>query len=507
MTRVVTAEVVPQEHVNRFLEPRHGLVAERPVGDGRFEAADGPVHAYERSVRVEDLGDGTARVTQTVEYRLAVAYVGWLFAIPFRRAMAREDRPDGKTPWWAPPQRVDARGATALGALAVASAIGGYLTGLLTTSITFAGAEFGEGSGSQAVAGVVIRFGGAVALVATVAAADRLGRRRVILGAAAVGCVLTAAGALAPSLGWLTATQAVARPLGVALLICASIAAAEEMPPGSRTYAVSALGLAAAFGAGVSVAALPLADLGERAWRILYVLPLAALPAVWSLRRVLPETRRFAAAPARARLPGHGRRLWLLAWSAFLFNLMAAPAGFFQNRYLDVERGFSALGISVFTLVTGTPGALGVIIGGRLADTRGRRPVGAIAVAGYAIAHAILFLVAGPLMWVMNTVGAIVGAASLPALGVYGAELFPTSLRGRAGGILALAGLVGSATGLLVAGTVADATGSFGPAIAPLAIGPLALAVLVMAKYPETARRSLEDLNPEDRSPPTDETR
>jgi MFS family permease len=502
VSRVVTTEVVPWDNIQRFLEPRDGVVAERATGDGRFEASEGPVRRYERTVRVEDLGDGTARVTQTIEYRLAVPYVAWLFALPFRRAMARGERPDGRAPWWAPPQRVDAKGATALGSLAVAAAIGGYLTGLLTTSIAFAGREFGEGSGSQAVAGVVIRFGGAVALVAAVAAADRLGRRRVILGAAAAGCVLTAAGALAPSLPWLTASQAAARPLGVALLICASIAAAEEMPAGSRAYAVSALGLAAAFGAGVSVAALPVADLGERAWRILYVLPLAGLPLVWRLRRNLPETRRFAAVPARARLPGHGGRLWLLASSAFLFNLLAAPTAFFQNRYLAVERGFSALGISVFTVATGTPGALGVIVGGRLADTRGRRPVGAVAVAGYAITHALVFLTAGPTMWTMNTVGAIVGSASLPALGVYGAELFPTSLRGRAGGLLALAGLMGSAAGLLVAGTVADAAGSFGPAIAPLAIGPLLLAVLVLAAYPETARRSLEDLNPEDRPPP-----
>jgi hypothetical protein len=30
-------------------------------------------------------------------------------------------------------------------------------------------------------------------------------------------------------------------------------------------------------------------------------------------------------------------------------------------------------------------------------------------------------------------------------------------------------------------------------------VGPLAVSVLVLVAYPETARRSLEDLNPEDR--------
>jgi MFS family permease len=96
-------------------------------------------------------------------------------------------------------------------------------------------------------------------------------------------------------------------------------------------------------------------------------------------------------------------------------------------------------------------------------------------------------------------IGSVVGAAALPALGVYGPELFPTGLRGRAGGILALAGLAGSAAGLLIAGFLADDLGSLGPAIAALSIGPLAVALLVLVAYPETVDRSLEDLNPEDR--------
>ncbi|HYZ10581.1 MAG TPA: hypothetical protein VE962_01660, partial [Actinomycetota bacterium] len=76
--------------------------------------------------------------------------------------------------------------------------------------------------------------------------------------------------------------------------------------------------------------------------------------------------------------------------------------------------------------------------------------------------------------------------------------LFPTAARGRAGGLLALAGLTGSAAGLLAAGFAADAFGRLGPAIAWLAIGPLIVVGLVLVRYPETARRSLEDLNPED---------
>jgi MFS family permease len=495
VSRSVRSITVDPQEAEAFLRPRDGVVLERRVAPGRFESAEGPVEGYRRTVEVAPAEGGRLAVTQTLEYRLALLYVGWLFAWPVRRALERGIR---RMPWWAPPERVDARGATALSVLAVASAIGGYLTALLTVSIAFAGREFGAGAGAQGVAGVAVRFGGAVALVLAAAAADRLGRRRVILAAAALGCLVTAAGAAAPSLPWLAASQAVARPFALALLICVSIAAAEEMPAGSRAYAVSALGLAGAFGAGVTSMLLPLADAAPWGWRLLYAAPVLALPLVASIGRRLPETRRFARPHPDAGLGGHGGRFWLLAASAMLLAVFATPASFFANRYLLTEQGFSAAAITAFTLGTGTPGVIGVVIGGRLADTRGRRPVGAVALAVGTVCAAMVFLASGAALWAWALVGSIVGSAALPALGVYGPELFPTGARGRAGGLLALAGLTGSAAGLLAAGFAADAVGRVGPAIAWLAVGPLLVVVLVLARYPETARRTLEELNPED---------
>ena len=498
MTRIVTSVTVGSEaEAETVLRPRDGLVLERSVAPGRFEAAEGPVEGYRRSVEVEPLEDGQRRVTQTVEYRLALPLVGWLFAWPVRRALVRGT---GRMPWWAPPQRVDARGARALSLLAGASAIGGYLTALLTASIAFAGRDFGAGAGAQGVAGVAARFGGAVALVLAAGAADRLGRRRVIVVAAVLGSLITAVGAAAPSLPWLAASQAVARPFALAMLICVSIAAAEEMPAGSRAYAVSVLGLAGGLGAGITSMLLPLADAAPWGWRLLYAAPVAALPLAVSIGRRLPETRRFARSHPDVALVGQGGRFWLLAASAVLLAVFATPASFFLNRYLITEHGFSAAAITAFTLGTGTPGVIGVVIGGRLADTRGRRPVGAVALTVGTVCAAMLFLASGAALLGWALVGSIVGSAALPALGVYGPELFPTGARGRAGGLLALAGLTGSAAGLLAVGFAADALGRLGPAIAWFAIGPLVVVALVLTRYPETARRTLEELNPEDRT-------
>jgi MFS family permease len=88
----------------------------------------------------------------------------------------------------------------------------------------------------------------------------------------------------------------------------------------------------------------------------------------------------------------------------------------------------------------------------------------------------------------------------VPALGVYGPELFPTSLRGRANGVINTVATVGSVIGLVLAGFLADELGSFAWALGLLAIGPLAMAAVVLAWFPETAWRELEDLNPEDRT-------
>jgi MFS family permease len=97
-----------------------------------------------------------------------------------------------------------------------------------------------------------------------------------------------------------------------------------------------------------------------------------------------------------------------------------------------------------------------------------------------------------------SLVGSIVTAVTVPALAVYGPELFPTSLRGRANGYLSLAGVLGSGVGLAIAGRLADHFGRFGPGIALLGVGPLIVAALVVALYPETAHLELEELNPED---------
>jgi MFS family permease len=273
------------------------------------------------------------------------------------------------------------------------------------------------------------------------------------------------------------------------------------MPAGSRAYALSLMAMCGGLGAGVCVTALNLADIGPRGWRLIYVIPLIGLPAVASVRHRLVESRRFLAPHAAVKVAGHGGRLLLLAVSALLANIFVAPQSQFGNRFLQTERGFSGGRIGLLSVVVGTPAAIGIVAGGRLADVRGRRIVAAVALTVGTVCTVAFFYAQGWGLWVWAMLGNVVSAASIPALGVYGPELFPTGLRGKANGVIGVAGLVGSAVGLIGAGVLSDRYGAIGPAMALLAVAPILLAVLVITAYPETARRELEELNPEDRAP------
>ena len=499
MTVVVTEAVLDEGGAARVAHPRNGYLSEQPDGDG-FVAVRGPWHQYRRTVELRPAGDAI-RVRQTVDYELAVPWFGFLFALPFRSLLGQLE-PKINAPWWAPPDALDPRSAGTLAALALLSIVTGYLGTLLTETATYAADEFKAGTSGQGVALAVVRASVLIALP-LVTAADRLGRRRVLLWALAAGCGLTALGSLAPTLGALAGLQLFARGGASAAIVLIGVITAEEMPAGSRAYAVSLLTMAGALGAGIGVMSLPLTGLGVRAWRLLFLAALAGVLILRPVARRLPESRRFVVVHAKATMRGHGGRLALLAGSSFLLLLWATPAGQFTNEFLRTERHFSATRIAAFTVGTYTPASIGIAAGGRLADVHGRRLIGSIGLVLGTIGGVVMFFVRGWPLWVWSLAGNTAAALTVPALAVYGPELFPTALRGRANGVINVVGAAGGAAGLVVVGRLASHRyfGTLGTPLAILGAGPIALAVLVLARYPETAHRELEDLNPEDSTP------
>ena len=556
-TVVRNRHVVGPSEVERWLRPRHDVVRERP-GERRddgttttttttttFGLDTGPVHEWERTVTVgpaEGAPAGTVEIAEEVRYRLAVPVWGVLFRVALNRHLRRPPRDeDAGAPWWAPPVVVDARAATVLSLLCVIGAVAGYLGTLITQTLTYAAEDFGAGKGAQGTLLASVRVGVLLSLV-IVSFADRRGRRSVLIASVIGACLLTGVAALAPGMVFLGVAQTFSRALSTVVALLVAIMAVEEMPAGARAFSVSVLTMTAGLGAGLCVANLVYVDMATGAWRIAFLVPLLAVYPCWRIGRRLPETHRFAArklllstegvvrdvpdivdatyeevpdeppttsanagtAGTRRRLlPRHfdWRRFVLLACSGFLWSLFLAPAAQFLNEFLRTERGFSGALIAVFVLVTNTPAGIGIVAGGKLADRHGRRVIGAIGVIGGVGFTVVSYLSWGWPLWLASLTASVIGALAVPALAVYGPELFPTGQRGAANGGLQVVSVAGSSTGLLLAGWMADRLGGLGPAMAVLAIGPLILVVLVLALFPETAGRELEDLNPEDRPP------
>lgn len=482
------------------------LDAADPAGhDFHFTCAEGPFTTYERTVHADRLPAGGYHVREEIVWDIAIPLWAPLFRPLVAKQLRRTEPPEvldegeaaRRAPWWSPPARLDARSSSILSMLCGLSMLTGYLGTTITQTMTYAAKEFGASTAQQGATLAAVRVGVLLSLV-LVTLSDRRGRHKLLLVCAIGGVAASVAGAASPGLVALGGTQTVARAFATALALLIGVVSVEEMPAGGRAYAASVLAMTAALGAGMAVILLPIADLGTYAWRIVYVVPLLGLPFFIRLARRIPESRRFRKPHGRATMRGHRGRLALLAAASFAGLVFLAPISQFQNEFLRSEHGFTAIQLTIFTLATNTPGGIGIVVGGRLADLRGRRVVGAVASIGGAILLTIGYQVSGAMLWIAWMAGTVVAAATVPALGVYGAELFPTSLRGRANGLITLAGVGGSSVGLILAGRFETYFGSFGPGMAILAIGPFIVAALVLTLYPETAHVELEVLNPED---------
>ena len=498
-----------------------------------FQQAEGPLAGYRREVVLERSGEPSGYwVTQVVELRLGVPWWSWLLVLPLRAHLGRvTSTGNGGTPWWAPPARLDRRAALVVATLAAMVAVQGFVAGVLPETLTYAAREAHTGTFGQGVVFAAVELSALPALAALVLA-DRRGRRGVVVWATAGAVVCTAAGAGAPTLSLLAATQVAAGAMVAAAGIAAVVVVVEEVPAGCRAWSVGVLGLAGGFGGGVPLALLPLAGLGPGGWRWLFVISLICLPFVAASARQLPESRRWqpapvaarpragaaaatgavgaagaAAAAGAARLAERGpqttagssgwkwsRRLALVCAGALLLALFATPATQFETQFLRQQRHYSPFAISLLEQLAGTLGGLGVLAGGRLADTRGRRPVAMACVAGATATALGSYLSHGWLMWLAAVASQLFFYGSVPVLGVYGAELFATPGRARSAGMVSAAAALGGVAGLLITGALGDVFSTLGPALGVVAVGPVVLVVLLALAYPESAGIALEEL-------------
>jgi len=421
-----------------------------------------------------------------------------------RAADAGEARPPApKRPSLAPPAPFTAPQALLLATVCAVTAALVFGSTLLSQNAGYVKDAFGVSDSTLDTALAVSRVGVLIALVAS-AMADRKGRRVLMLVSVAGIALANAVAAVAPNLAVFMAGQTLMRGFANAGLIVTGIAAIEEAPEGARAYSLALLGLAGGFGYACAVALLPVADLGLQAWRISFALSAATLLLLPGFARRLTETTRYAGLAARqARRgrvaevlnPSYGGRFWVLVLATFLFAIFTGPSSQLTNAYLRDSRAFSGFNITVFRAITqGFPGVLGIAIGGRLAETRGRRPVAATALFLGTAAQMVFFLYGGIVLWLTSAVAIVLGGMAAPALGAFNGEMFPTEIRGTANAFLLVAGVVGSACGLLFTGRLSAPLGR-GEAIALTGIASLVASLLVL-RLPETADRTLDEVSP-----------
>jgi MFS family permease len=472
------------------------------------------------TLAIRPVADGT-EVAITAAGSIDIPFFAWFFrplvAVAHRRARAHAietiraalDRRPGpsrpKTVVGLPPVAFSpdqsafiATASAATAIVAFAAALFGQLTSPISDS-------FGASDATIGVALALTRLGALFALFA-IAIADRRGRRRSILIGVVGSAIVCGFSAVAPNLVAFTSAQVLQRGLVGTTGTVAFLAVVEEAPEGARAYAASMLALAGGFGFSFSVVTLPLADLVSWGWRIPFALAGLTILLAPAIARQLGETARYTALAARTDVvrgrardvfAHHRRRLLLLGVVAFLTSLFSGPSSQFTNKYLTDIRGFSNTDIAIFrTVTTALPGIIGVLLGGRLAEARGRRPVAALALAFATGTQMIFFLTGGLSMWVMSALSIFLAGAGGIALGTLDAELFPTEVRSTSNAMLYVLGVLGSALGLFLAGSLSDQLGGIGRSVALMGVGSLLVALVIVPLLPESAARLLDEVSP-----------
>lgn len=473
-----------------------------------------------RFAEARDVGDGSTELTLRAEYRFAMPYFGWFFLPLLRRSMkatlvamadviearalGRLPPPPLKRPAWVPRDRTTGRQAASVATICAALAVAGFGGSLFTQALPFLANSFDASDADLGVALSATRAGTLLGL-AGAALADRRGRRRILLLSVAGVCAAGAISSLAPNLVSFAALQVVVRGCVQLATVVGYIAVTEESPEGSRAFLLAFAGMA--FGAGFALAAtlVPLGDLGAGMWRVMFAASALGLLLLPGLARRMTETRRYAELAARKVSASsrelvdalYGGRFTVVAAMGFLLGFFGSPSLQFTNQYLSDVRGYSGVGITILRAVTqALPALVAIVLGGRLAESQGRKPVASRATLALAAASAGFFLLGGPSLWAMMLLATVAGAMSGPAITTFTTELFPTEVRGRAGAALLAISVSGAVSGLLIVGYLADPLGDVGRAVAVTCVAPILVALFLIPRLPEARGRALDEVSP-----------
>lgn len=373
-----------------------------------------------------------------------------------------------------------------LGLAGLATLLAAFDSSVLILALPAIARQFAAGVPALADVGSLLSLGSLGALPLGVLA-DRLGRRR-LLAAAVLGFSLAnLLSGLAPSL----AALAVARLLAVCFeTLAAGVATAlvvEELPAAARGLSVAAITVTAGLGTGLTVVLYPLL---APDWRALYLLGGLGVLGALALWIFLPESETWRASRHESLSlavlwrPPWRRRLLLLAGAAALVAVLLEPATLLVVLFGSRQLGLRPLAISEVVFLSGILSAPAFLIGGRLSDRAGRRLPGVLLTAATGLAVAATFSTGLLGYWAGNVAWSVLASASVPVLGAWSGELFPTRARATSESVLAVAAALGGIGGLQLVARLDPRLG-LGAAVAVLLAASLAGAGLLL-RLPET---------------------
>src|SRR6266536_1798024 len=317
--------------------------------------------------------------------------------------------------------------------------------------------------------------------------ADRLGRRRVLLGCTAGGLAISALAALSPGYWWFVALVAVGWGAGTgAIAVVRGVAGDALSWRGLFALLVIPLALIPLFSRWLEEP-----DRFRRSRAGAPRQPAAAGPS-GGVAGATGRAGRFLARPTPALRP----RLWLIAVLTAMLGFVTGPANAMMFVYAESVLGLPRSATAAMVAAAGVLGRCGLIAGRWAADRLGRRYTAGTMQAVIALA-AVLTYSGSAAAAVTGYLLAICAASVFsPAAGALATEMFPTSVRATVAGWMSVGGVLGAVCGLIVFGLLVTALNSFWVAAVMVALPVVALCPLY-GRFPETLGMELEESAPE----------
>jgi MFS transporter, AAHS family, benzoate transport protein len=346
---------------------------------------------------------------------------------------------------------------------------------------------------------------GAIPALILALLADRSDRRRMLLFTVFGFALASLATAYVQTPMQYAYAQALSRLFTSADEVICVVILVEAARPSVRGWLIGLLGVASGLGDGLASLAYGFSGSVPGEWRGLFLVGAAAGGMLLLWRVLVRHAHAREAAPTRLKFNaamktlGEDYRSRLIAICA-VFALLSFPYSAtlsLMSKHLQDVYDYSRGGVAALFIGAGAIAILGNAIAGVCADRVGRKATYSAAFLVSAAGFVAFYLggaTYAPYAW---TVALFTAFMAHVIVSVYAAELFPEPVRATARSIAELSGVVGLTLGLLLEGVLFGVFGSHALAIVWLWPAALLSIPVMLFLLPETARRELSEIAPD----------